>query len=110
MLDRWTEENPNPNAWYPRLTHGATLNDNNYVNSTHWLKNGNYLRLKQATLGYTLENEWLQDNGLSLLYFYISGQNLFTISKFDLWDPELGSNATNYPLTKMYTLGMRFQF
>lgn len=110
VLDRWTEENPNPNAWYPRLTHGATLNDNNYVNSTHWLKNGNYLRLKQATLGYTLENEWLQDKGISYLYFYISGQNLFTISKFDLWDPELGSNATNYPLTKMYTLGMRFQF
>ena len=43
--------------WYLSLIHIY----NNYVNSTHWLKDGSYLRLKQASLGYTLENKKLMD-------------------------------------------------
>lgn len=109
-LDRWTESNPDPNAWYPRMTVGASTADNNYVNSTHWLKNGNYLRLKQASLGYTLENKFLTTKGVEYLYFYLSGQNLLTFSKFKLWDPELGSNGAKYPLSRMVTFGMRVAF
>ncbi|MDB0717259.1 TonB-dependent receptor [Bacteroides xylanisolvens] len=109
-LDRWTEDNPRADAWYPRMTMGASTSDNNYVNSTHWLKNGNYLRLKQASLGYTLENKTLTAKGIDYLYFYLSGQNLLTFSKFKLWDPELGSNGAKYPLSRMVTLGMRVAF
>lgn len=109
-LDRWTEDNPRADAWYPRMTANASTSDNNYVNSTHWLKNGNYLRLKQASLGYTLENKRLMDKGIEYLYFYLSGQNLLTFSKFKLWDPELGSNGAKYPLSRMVTLGMRVSF
>lgn len=109
-LDRWTEDNPDENAWYPRLTSDASTNDNNYVNSTHWLKNGNYLRLKQASLGYTLKGDRLDAKGVEYLYFYLSGQNLLTFSPFKLWDPELGSNGAKYPFSRMLTLGMRIAF
>lgn len=109
-LDRWTADNPRADAWYPRMTANATTNDNNYVNSTHWLKDGSYLRLKQVSLGYTLENKKLMDKGIEYLYFYLSGQNLLTFSKFKLWDPELGSNGAKYPLSRMVTLGMRVSF
>ena len=109
-LDRWTADNPRADAWYPRMTANATTNDNNYVNSTHWLKDGSYLRLKQASLGYTLENKKLMDKEIEYLYFYLSGQNLLTFSKFKLWDPELGSNGAKYPLSRMVTLGMRVSF
>ena len=109
-LDRWTADNPRADAWHPRMTANATTNDNNYVNSTHWLKDGSYLRLKQASLGYTLENKKLMDKGIEYLYFYLSGQNLLTFSKFKLWDPELGSNGAKYPLSRMVTLGMRVSF
>lgn len=110
VMDRWTEDNPNPDAWYPRLTTNMSTSDNNYVNSTHWLKDGSYVRLKQASLGYTLENKWLGDKGVDYLYFYVSGQNLLTFSKFKLWDPELGSNGASYPLNRMVTFGMRVAF
>ena len=109
-LDRWTADNPRADAWYPRMTANATTNDNNYVNSTHWLKDGSYLRLKQASLGYTLENKKLMDKGIEYLYFYLSGQNLLTFSKCKLGDPELGSNGAKYPLSRMVTLGMRVSF
>ena len=109
-LDRWTTENPRADAWYPRMTTNTSVNDNNYVNSTHWLKDGSYLRLKQASLGYTLENKWFANKGIEYLYFYLSGQNLLTFSKFKLWDPELGSNGAKYPLSRMVTLGMRVSF
>lgn len=110
VLDRWTEENPRQDAYYPRLSYSNTLSDNNYVNSTRWLKNGNYLRLKQASLGYTLSTQGLSKAGISYLYFYVSGQNLFTFSDFKLWDPELGSNAAKYPLSRLTTVGIRLQF
>ena len=49
--DRWTENNPNQNAFYPRLSYGndAPGNQNNYVNSTWWLKDMSFFRLKPAT-------------------------------------------------------------
>ena len=106
----WTEENPRQDAWYPRLNYNDTTASNNYQNSTWWLKNGNYLRLKQASLGYTVNTPNLSKAGISSLYFYLTGQNLLTFSGFKLWDPELGSNAASYPLNRMVMLGVRVQF
>jgi len=110
VLDRWTEENPRQDAYYPRLSYNSKMEDNNYVSSTRWLKDGSYLRLKQASLGYTLKHNSIKNVGLSYLYFYVSGQNLLTFSKFKLWDPELGSNGAKYPLSRMVTFGIRAQF
>lgn len=109
LNDRWTVDNPRQDAYYPRITIGS-LTDNNYLNSTRWLKNGDYLRLKQVSIGYSLVAKRLKNAGLSSLYFYLSGQNLLTFSKFKLWDPELGSNGAKYPITKMFTFGVRANF
>ncbi len=107
--DRWTEENPRQDAYYPRLSL-ASVSDNNYIGSTHWLKDGSYVRLKQASLGYSFTSERLKTAGVSALYLYLSGQNLLTFSKFKLWDPELGSNGAKYPINRMATIGIRAQF
>jgi len=106
--DRWTEENPRQDAAYPRLSI-ANQNDNNYQSSTWWLKDGSYCRLKQASLGYTLPTN-VGNGKVSDLYFYLSGQNLLTFSKFKLWDPELGPNGAKYPLARTITLGIRAEF
>lgn len=109
VLDRWTVDNPRADAYYPRLSVGS-LTDNNYLSSTHWLKDGSYIRLKQASLGYTFSSEKMKKTGMPILYLYASGQNLLTFSKFKIWDPELGSNGAKYPITRMVTCGIRAQF
>ncbi|MFU1856196.1 TonB-dependent receptor [Sphingobacterium sp. NGMCC 1.201703] len=107
--DRWTAENPRQDAYYPRLTM-ASGSDNNYINSTHWLKDGSYIRMKQASVGYNIKAKGLDKLGFTSLYVYSSGQNLLTFSKFKIWDPELGSNGAKYPLNRMITFGVRAQF
>lgn len=108
-LSRWTAENPNQKVDYPRLTI-TNSSDNNYVNSSWWLKDGSFMRLKQASLGYALITPDMKKKGISNLEFYAAGTNLLTFSKFKLWDPELGSNGAKYPYAKTMTVGIRAQF
>lgn len=109
ITNRWTVENQSQNVDYPRLSI-ATLSDNNYQSGTWWLKDGSFCRLKQASLGYTMFSASDKKMGFSSLYFYLSGQNLLTFSKFKLWDPELGSGGASYPLVRTVSLGVRAQF
>lgn len=108
--DYWTENNPNPNATYPRLVSG-TVSHNNYVSSSYWLRNGSFLRLKNAEIGYRYK----------FARIYVAGQNLLTISPFKHWDPELGGNGVNtgggyqgnglwYPPLRMYNIGLQLTF
>ncbi len=107
--DRWTPTNPNPNAFYPRLTFGA-LNEN-YKTSTWWVKNGQYLRLKSLELGYTLPKRWISKAGLKTARIYLLGNNLLTFSEFKLWDVELGSGrGTSYPNLTTYSAGISLKF
>ena len=105
--NHWSVDNPNPNAEYPRL--GLTTGDigNNTVNSTYWLRNGSYLRLKNLEIGYTIPKSLVNKMHLNNIRIYFMGTNLVTFSSFKLWDPELGSsNGQKYPLSKSYTLGL----
>ena len=106
--DRWTEDNPDPYAFSPRLYMGQ--NTNNYVQSTWWLRSADYLRLKNIEFGYTLPRKVLDKMHMENLRFYISGQNLYTFSKFarEFWDPEVGADA--YPIQAMVFLGVNFAF
>lgn len=106
---RWTPADPRQDVDYPRLTVTNT-SDNNYVNSTWWLKNGSYCRLRQAMVGYRFAPAALSKLGLDNMQIYLSGTNLLTFSKFKLWDPELGSNGAKYPYAKTITLGLRANF
>ncbi|MDO5570224.1 MAG: TonB-dependent receptor [Bacteroidales bacterium] len=98
----WTEDNPD--AKYPRLTSGT--NTNNSQSSDYWLVDGKYIRLKNAELGYALPRKLVNKMKLSGLRFYLQGQNLFCISPFDLWDPDLQTGASSYPTTKVVSIGV----
>jgi TonB-linked SusC/RagA family outer membrane protein len=108
--NRWTPDRADE-ATFPRLTFNNETN--NTKQSTLWLKDASYLRLKNAELGYTAELQSLKDwVGLSRMRLYVSGFNLVTFSQFDYFDPEqTGSNYSNrYPLMKVYNAGARFTF
>ena len=95
--DYWNESNPNPNAAYPRLEDRDDAN-NNRQTSSYWLRDGSYMRLKNAEIGYSFKYGRI----------YLIGNNLLTFSKFKLWDPELSWNA--YPLSRTFSIGMQLNF
>lgn len=96
--DYWTEENPNPNAAYPRLGLTQAQFANNSVASTYWLRNGNFIRFKTLEIGYRFNHARV----------YFSGNNLFVFSPFKLWDPELSWNS--YPLQRTFNIGVQLNF
>lgn len=96
--NRWTKENPNPNAQYPRLGVADSEIANNRVNSTYWLRNGNFLRFKQLELGYNFKYGRV----------YVTGDNIAVFSPFKEWDPELSWSA--YPLQRTFNVGLQLNF
>lgn len=109
ITDRWTPDNPNPNAFYPRLSAG-TLNDN-YESSTWWLKNGRYLRLKNAQFSWSLPKPFLNRIHLQSANVFLEGVNILTFTPFKLYDVELGDGrGAAYPNSKSYAIGFGFQF
>ena len=116
--DRWVDAetaaqlgipaNEDPNASYPRLSYqGDSSSSNNYRNSTFWLKDGRYLRLKTVDIGYTLPKAVVNRMHLNNVRIFLMGTNLLTWSKFDTWDPEMGDpRGESYPLSKSVTLGI----
>ena len=97
--------NENPNASYPRLSFGG--NDNNFRKSTFWLRDGSYLRLKTLEVGYTLPKTVVNKLKFNKIRVFFIGTNLLTFAKFKEWDPELGSSTgTEYPLSKVFSLGL----
>ncbi len=105
----WTETNRDVYAAWPRLSPdiaGAALgNNNNFVKSNYWMRSAGYLRLKSVEAGYTVPDI----RGVSAR-IYASGTNLFTLSKFKLWDPEMRGNGLAYPLQKVFNIGVQVNF
>ncbi|WP_069659594.1 SusC/RagA family TonB-linked outer membrane protein [Arcticibacter eurypsychrophilus] len=94
-----------PNASYPRLSFGG--NGNNFRESTFWLRNGQYLRLKTVDIGYRLPKQLVNRIRANNIRLFLVGSNLLTWSKFKLWDPELASaRGEEYPLPKSFTFGI----
>ena len=107
--DRWTEENPSQDVFYPRLSWGT--NSNNSQSSTWWLRNMSMLRMKDIEIGYSFPKHWVTTIGLSNVRLYAKGSNLLTFSAFDLWDPELDtSNGAKYPIMKSFSIGLDVNF
>lgn len=106
--DRWTEENPSQDVFWPRLSYAA--NHNNNANSTWWKKDMSFLRLKQVEIGYNIPASMKKDL-IKACRIYINGNNLMTFSKFKLWDPELSTaNGCRYPPSKSVMLGIDLIF
>ena len=107
--DRWTETNQDPYAFWPRLTYGP--NKNNYRASTWWKKDMSFLRCKTIEVGYTFPKPWFERFYVKSCRVFVSGNNLFCLSDFKLWDPELGTNdGLKYPMNRSVMFGIDVNF
>jgi len=112
----WTPTNPNSNIPAPR----GGLGNPNVVMSDRWLESASFLRLQNVRLGYNLPARWAKYVAMNSLKVYVSGQNLFVITKYPGLDPEVGSFNQNpllmnvdmgrYPSPRIFTLGVNAQF
>lgn len=100
----------NPNAKFPRLTYGGNANNNKQ--STFWLADGKYLRLKNVDISYRFTNNWLKTRvGVESATLSLIGENLHVWDKVKLFDPSQASgNGAEYPLQRMYTLQLNLTF
>lgn len=109
-VDRWTPDNPD--APYARLL--LTDRGNNTAFSDFYVRSGDYLRLKNVELGYSISPSFVKKMKISQLRFYVSGLNLLTFDKLgDLnIDPELPESGYNssYPFMKIYSFGLNLKF
>ena len=103
--DHWSEANQNMYAFWPRLSDTAISNNNQ--KSTWWLRDGTFLRMKSAEIGYTLPKRISSKAKLENLRIYVSGTNLFNISKFKTWDTEMGGNGLGYPVQRVFNIGVQ---
>ncbi len=104
----WSEENRNIYAMWPRLS--SRFVDNNNRTSTWWMRNGGFLRLKSAELGYNLPDKLQKRIGLKNPRLYLNATNLGLFSNYNLWDPEMGGNGLGYPVQTVYNIGFRTSF
>ena len=111
FLDRWTTENPSQDVVYPRLHvgYGNSINDEP---STWWLRDGSFLRLKNAEIGYVLPEKALRTLKISGLRIYLLGENLCVFDHIKFWDPEQGNRnkGVSYPMQHSFTLGVQLDF
>jgi len=101
--------NINPDAKLPAAS--IDIRPNNNIFSDFWLKDATYIRLKSLSISYTLPEKVLRNTGLGMVQIYLSGTNLFTLSRLDIYknsfDPEQPGGIRNYPLHRRYSLGLR---
>lgn len=108
-LDRWSVDNPNPDAFYPRLSDGRSTN--NWQRSDRNIYSGNLIRLNDVELGYTLPKNSISFLGLENLRVYVLANNVALFSDWDMWDPETGTaNGNSYPLPRKINFGFRTTF
>ncbi|TKC09742.1 TonB-dependent receptor [Pedobacter frigoris] len=107
-LNRWTEQNPSQDVLYPRL-HSVSFG-NNTAQSTWWLRDASFIRLKNAEIGYRFPKNWLKKIGLETGRVYLMGNNIYVWDSIKMWDPEIGNanEGMNYPLPRTYTFGLEF--
>jgi TonB-dependent starch-binding outer membrane protein SusC len=106
---RWTPENPNaegPRAWNRVEPYWAS-NAN-----TFFLQDAKYLRLKSASIGYSLPEGWLQAvGGMASMQVYLTGRNLLTWTPLEVMDPEIRNQAAHeYPPTRSLAIGLQVGF
>lgn len=84
----------------------------NFENSSRFVEDGGYLRLKNMTIGYTLPKKITEKFYCSRLRFYVTASNLFTVTKYTGYDPEVGGGVDygNYPQSRTFTFGLNANF
>ena len=85
------------------------------MDSDLWLRDASYLRLKNVQVGYNIRGGGLQRYGISNLRISATGQNLLTFDHIKVFDPEASGISSNmgiynYPLMRVFNLGLNFTF
>jgi TonB-linked SusC/RagA family outer membrane protein len=104
--DYWSEADPDVYSFWPRLSTTPILN--NMVQSSWWLRDGSFLRMKTIEAGYNFQK--LENIGLQNVRLYATVENLFVISKFKMWDPEKRRAGLGYPPNRRFSLGLQLNF
>lgn len=117
-LDRWTEATPD--GFYPRMSYAS---EHNRRQSSFWMRDASYLRLKNLQLSYNIPERLLEKMRIKKLMVFANAENLFTLTNFyQGYDPEvgysaegsngvsLGDVANNYPQVKTFTFGVELKF
>lgn len=113
VTNYWTSDNTGSKWANPE-----SKTNKSYLASTQFLQKGDFTRIKNISLAYTLPKEWTKNYGVKL---FISGQNLFTFTNYKGFDPENSSTSSNsdadagidfgaYPSTKTFTFGISLNF
>jgi TonB-linked SusC/RagA family outer membrane protein len=116
VLNRWTPTNTNTNV--PRAIYGDTPNNRRV--STRFLEDGDFIRLKNANIGYTFSSAFVKRLKLNSLRIYAAGQNIWTKTKYQGLDPEVstfsdtntapGTDFLTFPQARTYTFGINVGF
>ncbi len=113
MLDRWTGEGTSNTI--PRFS--FSNNNGNWLSSDLYVKDGDYMRVKNVTLGYTLPKNLVNKAFITNLRVYASAENLLTFTKYEGFDPEISAGGTSigidrgiYPQARTFTLGVNLSF
>lgn len=119
LYDSWTPQNHNAKA---PIQETANSFSTNAVPNSYFVENGSYLRLKNAQIGYSFNSARLQKIGVNKLRVYLSGANLFTITKYSGVDPEIGTSSEtgqqtaygvddgSYPSQRTFLVGVNLSF
>ncbi|TJZ62933.1 TonB-dependent receptor [Sphingobacterium olei] len=104
----WSESDNDVQALWPRLSEAPNTNTNQA--STWFMRDGTFLRLKSAELGYSFSVEQLKRLKMQKLRVYVNGTNLLSWSRFKLWDVEMAGRGLGYPVQRVFNLGVNVNF
>lgn len=115
LVHMWSPQNPTSQV---PVFRGSATHDNVRGRTDYWLEDGTFARLRNITLGYSIPKRKLEKIGLSKLRFYVTGQNVLTITKYDGFDPEVGNNGLStrgidkgtYPISRQIRAGLQLEF
>jgi hypothetical protein len=114
VLQRWQKEGDQTRI--PRLTMDDP--NNNFRQSDLFIESGNYLRLSNLQLGYTISPKWIRKIGITHSRIYLSANNLYTFTNYSGYDPEInisnplsgGIDSYTYPVTRTFLFGLNLTF
>ena len=111
-LERWN--GIGTSNWEPIL---SSRRASNYQNSSYWIEDGSFFRIRNLQLGYTFNPQTLNRAGIKSLRIYVNAQNLATFTNSTGYTPEIGGSPTSfgvdngtYPVPAIYTAGLNLNF
>ena len=114
-LERWAYDPENgidtrQTATYPRLSLTGNDGNNRGPDSDFWLRNSEYLRIKNAEIGYSIPKRWSKAMQVKSLRVFVSGTNLFTWDRLGIVDPESSTSSFVYPIQRTVAVGLNLKF